>query len=196
LTSRSSAPSFLSSAYCFGSGRSDLHTPEGGIYDRPELSDAGGVSVAGVHLDREQRRALEMLADAGLRGCTGATLVGRGFNVEKIGLSASGSAAYPPMASVLDRRLPRQSRANSNDLSRQLTLPSPAGCRCAARKSCQPRASGIEFGREWIEPRARMELGLCRSESRTGYHDGIGTACVSWLFLSRCHRHSGFGRKA
>jgi len=44
----------------------------------------GGVNVAGVHLGREQRRALEMLADAGLRGCTGATLVGHGFDIDMI----------------------------------------------------------------------------------------------------------------
>ena len=44
----------------------------------------GGVSVVGSHLGREQRRALEMLADAGLRGCTGATLVGHGFDIDMI----------------------------------------------------------------------------------------------------------------
>ena len=44
----------------------------------------GGVSVVGGHLGREQRRALEMLADAGLRGCTGATLVGHGFDIDMI----------------------------------------------------------------------------------------------------------------
>ncbi len=33
------------------------------------------------HLGGEQRQALEMLADAGLRGCTGATLLGNGFRI-------------------------------------------------------------------------------------------------------------------
>ena len=40
--------------------------------------------MAGVHLGAEQRRALEMLADAGLRGCTGATLLDHGFNMDVI----------------------------------------------------------------------------------------------------------------
>ena len=40
--------------------------------------------MAGVHLGAEQRRALEMLADAGLRGCTGATLLAHGFNIDMI----------------------------------------------------------------------------------------------------------------
>ena len=40
--------------------------------------------MVGSHLGREQRRALEMLADAGLRGCTGATLVGHGFDIDMI----------------------------------------------------------------------------------------------------------------
>ena len=34
------------------------------------------------HLGGEQRRALEILADAGLRGCTGATLLGQGFHID------------------------------------------------------------------------------------------------------------------
>ena len=40
--------------------------------------------MAGVHLGAEQRRALEMLADAGLRGCTGADLFAHGFNMDVI----------------------------------------------------------------------------------------------------------------
>jgi hypothetical protein len=32
----------------------------------------------------EQRRALEILADAGFRGCTGATLLDHGFNMDMI----------------------------------------------------------------------------------------------------------------
>jgi hypothetical protein len=40
--------------------------------------------LAGVHLGAEQRRALKMLADAGLRGCTGATLLDHGFNMDVI----------------------------------------------------------------------------------------------------------------
>jgi hypothetical protein len=35
-------------------------------------------------LSAEQRRALEMLADAGLRGCTGATLLEHGFKIDMI----------------------------------------------------------------------------------------------------------------
>ena len=35
-------------------------------------------------MSRRRCRALEMLADAGLRGCTGATLVGHGFDIDMI----------------------------------------------------------------------------------------------------------------
>jgi hypothetical protein len=44
----------------------------------------GTLVLAGVHLGAEQRRALEMLADAGLRGCTGADLLAHGFNMDVI----------------------------------------------------------------------------------------------------------------
>jgi hypothetical protein len=37
-----------------------------------------------MRLGAEQRRMLEMLADAGLRGCTGATLLARGFKVDML----------------------------------------------------------------------------------------------------------------
>ena len=40
--------------------------------------------MARVHLGGERRRALEMLAEAGLRGCTGATLLARGFKVDML----------------------------------------------------------------------------------------------------------------
>jgi len=36
------------------------------------------------HLGAEQRRALEILAAAGLRGCTGATLLAHGFSVDML----------------------------------------------------------------------------------------------------------------
>lgn len=35
-------------------------------------------------LDGDQRRALEVLADAGLRGCTGATMLERGFKADML----------------------------------------------------------------------------------------------------------------
>ena len=44
----------------------------------------GGVSLARVHLGGEQRCALEMLADAGPPGCTGATLLAPGFKVDML----------------------------------------------------------------------------------------------------------------
>jgi hypothetical protein len=36
------------------------------------------------HLRAEQRRALEILASAGLHGCVGATLLGHGFRIDKV----------------------------------------------------------------------------------------------------------------
>ena len=36
------------------------------------------------HLRAEQRRALEMLADAGPYGCAGATLLGYGFRIDMV----------------------------------------------------------------------------------------------------------------
>ena len=38
----------------------------------------------GSFISAESNGALEMLADAGLRGCTGATLLGHGFNIDMI----------------------------------------------------------------------------------------------------------------
>ena len=44
-------------------------------------------------LGGDQRRALEMLADAGLRGCTGATLLAQGFSPDMLaGLVRDGYA--------------------------------------------------------------------------------------------------------
>jgi len=40
--------------------------------------------LARVHLGGERRRALEILAEAGFRGCTGATLLDQGFNIDMI----------------------------------------------------------------------------------------------------------------
>ena len=40
--------------------------------------------MARVHFGGERRRALEMLADAGFRGCTGATLLDHGFDIDMI----------------------------------------------------------------------------------------------------------------
>jgi hypothetical protein len=37
-----------------------------------------------MRLSAEKRRALEMLADAGLRGCTGATLIEHEFKIDMI----------------------------------------------------------------------------------------------------------------
>jgi hypothetical protein len=36
------------------------------------------------HLRAEQRRALEMLASAGLHGCAGAALLGNGFRIDMV----------------------------------------------------------------------------------------------------------------
>jgi hypothetical protein len=38
----------------------------------------------GRHLSAEQRRVLEMLATAGLHGCTGASLFARGFTIDML----------------------------------------------------------------------------------------------------------------
>ena len=37
-----------------------------------------------MRLIAEQRRALKILADAGLRGCTGATLLAYGFSIDML----------------------------------------------------------------------------------------------------------------
>jgi hypothetical protein len=52
------------------------------------------VSSQHRRLGAEQRRALEMLAAAGLRGCAGPTLLGQGFRVEMlVNLVGEGLAA-------------------------------------------------------------------------------------------------------
>jgi hypothetical protein len=61
----------------------------------------GGVSGEGLgapiaarsHLSVERRRALEILAVAGLRGCTGATLLAHGFSVDMIADLVKGGLA-------------------------------------------------------------------------------------------------------
>jgi hypothetical protein len=80
----------------------------------------GGVSVARVHLGREQRRALEVLADAGLRGCTGATLLGHGFNIDMIAdLVKDGLATAHRETMRMGRRKIQVARVRITDAGRR-----------------------------------------------------------------------------
>ena len=43
-----------------------------------------GAIARPMKVSAEQRRALKILADAGLRGCTGATLLAYGFSIDML----------------------------------------------------------------------------------------------------------------
>ncbi len=50
----------------------------------PTMSHIVTVTPLAPHLSAEQRRALEILAAVGLRGCSGATLLAHGFGIAMV----------------------------------------------------------------------------------------------------------------
>jgi hypothetical protein len=73
-----------------------------------------------MRLIAEQRRALKILADAGLRGCTGATLLAYGFSIDMLAeLVREGFATAHRETMWAGRRKIRVARVRITDAGRR-----------------------------------------------------------------------------